>query len=226
MVKKGKWLCPKIVLSVAPRSQGKRNDMAVVKKMIDENPRVSRKELEDECFGLMMRYPRILDYKRRQQEPRRKKSICFLFVGPPGTGKSTLMKILAKLLGTVYHVPMKKGSGQYFDDYDGENVMVLDEFDGDRMKPTDFNSLVDEHPHVLPVHGGAGHQMVSEYVFIGSNYHPAYWWRKRKPVQLQQTMRRIDVIFKVGMDREQPVLANWLMLGNGGLVGSVSKNLK
>lgn len=179
--------------------------MLLVKSMIDADPSVRREQLEDECFSVLMRYPRILDYKRRRQAPRDFKSVCFLFVGPPGKGKSTLMKLIAKTLGDVYICPMKKGSGQYYDDYDGQVVFLMDEFDGDRMRPVEFNSLVDEHPHILPVHGGAGHQMLSKYVFIGSNYAPKYWWKKRNATQLQQTARRIDVIFKVGINTENAV---------------------
>lgn len=173
--------------------------MVVLKTMIDKDPQVRRTQLEDECFGTMMRYQKnILDYKRRRSVPRNFKSKCFLFIGPPGTGKSTFMTLLAKRLGDVYYAPMKKGSGQYYDDYDGETVFILDEFDGDRMRPVEFNNLVDEHPCVLPVHGGAGHQMRSEYVFVATNYAPRYWWKKRNANQLKQTTRRIDVVFKFG----------------------------
>ena len=76
----------------------------------------------------------------------------------------------------------------------------MDEFDGSRMKPTDFNELCDEHEYVLPVHGSAGHQMVSKYIFIGSNYLPKQWWKNRNPHQLRQTTRRIDAVFKVGFE--------------------------
>lgn len=204
--------------------------MELIKSLIDQNPSVRREELEDVAFGTMMRYPRILDYKRRRQEPRNFKSICLVFVGPPGKGKSTLMKILARYLGKdVYYCPQKKGSGQYYDDYDGQDVFLLDEFDGDRMRPTEFNSLVDEHPHVLPVHGAAGHQMRSKFVLIGTNYAPKFWWRKRNEMQLRQTLRRIDVIFKVGM--KGPIelaqeLARRLIIVDGKIVGSKSAFIK
>lgn len=162
---------------------------------------VSLKRVHDENFGTMIRYGKaIKEYKRTITKPRNFKSKVFLFIGPPGKGKSTLMKLIGQALGSFYKAPAPKGSGAYYDDYDGEDVFMMDEFDGSRMKPTDFNELCDEHEYVLPVHGSAGHQMVSKYIFIGSNYLPKQWWKNRNPHQLRQTTRRIDAVFKVGFE--------------------------
>lgn len=179
------------------REQGRRSDLVDMKRKIDEGAAIN--SLYDEHFGSMIRYKRqLIEYKRVTTRPRSVKTRTFLFVGPPGKGKSTLMKTLARYLGRVYVQPFKKGSGLYFDDYDGEDVMIIDEFDGDVMPPKMFNAIADEHPCVLPVHGGAGHQMVSRFLFLGSNYAPQFWWKKRNASQLRQTTRRIDVVFKVG----------------------------
>jgi len=181
------------------RAQGARSDLVDIKRKIDDG--VAINSLYDEHFGSMIRYKRqFIEYKRVTTSSRSLKTKTFLFVGPPGKGKSTLMKVLARYLGRVYVQPFKKGSGLYFDDYDGEDVMIIDEFDGDVMTPKMFNAIADEHPCVLPVHGGAGHQMVSRYLFLGSNYAPQSWWKKRNASQLRQTTRRIDVVFKVGLE--------------------------
>lgn len=180
-----------------PKAQGQRNDLLDVKEKIDKKRPIS--EVQQDHFATMIRYGKALkEYKRTITTPRNFKSKVYLFIGPPGKGKSTLMKLIARQLGSWYKVPAKKGSGLYFDDYDGQDVMILDEFDGSVMPPTFFNGLCDEHEFVLTVHGGAGHQMVSPFIFIGSNYLPRQWWKNRNTVQLQQTTRRIDVVFKVG----------------------------
>lgn len=179
-------------------AQGKRNDLIALKSQIDAG--CSMVSLYETHFGSMIRYkPALVEYRRLVTPPRNVKTRCFLFVGPPGAGKSTLMKHIASKLGSFYFVPEKKGSGLYFDDYDYQDVMILDEMDGARMSATFFNSLVDEHPCTLPVHGGAGHQMISRYIFIGSNYAPSFWWKKRSLSQQAQTIRRIDIVFKVGL---------------------------
>lgn len=181
-----------------PARQGQRSDLLEIQIKIHNN--MSLRQLSEEHFASFMRHGKSFkEYKRQRTAPRNFKSKCFLFVGPPGEGKSTLAKLIGARLGTVYKVPQKKGSGLYFDDYDGQDVLFLDEMNGNKMSPEDFNSLVDEHEHVLTVHGGAGHQMVSKYIFIVSNYAPQFWWRKRNASQLYQTTRRIDVVFKVGL---------------------------
>lgn len=91
-------------------------------------------------------------------------------------------------------MPQPKGSGLYWDDYDSQTCVFIDEMDGNYMTPTFFNTLCDRYECVVPVHGGAGHQMVAKYIVICSNYHPKFWWKKRKPDQIFQTVRRVDVL--------------------------------
>lgn len=178
------------------KEQGKRNDLLAVKARVDEG--TALKEIQQEHFGTMIRYGKAIgEYKRRMTSARDFKSIVCLFVGPAGSGKSTVAKWIANQLGTVYKAPQPKNSGAYYDDYDGQDVLFLDEFDGSRMKPTTFNELCDRHEVVLPVHGGSGHQMVSRYIFICSNYAPKFWWKGRNEFQLKQTTRRIDYVFKM-----------------------------
>jgi len=177
--------------------QGQRAELLEVKRDLDRG--VPLKRIKDTNFPEWVRFNKAFtEYRRTSTAPRYWKTKVFLFVGPPGAGKSTLMKLFARYLGTCYKVPHKKGSGLYFDDYDNQDVMILDEFSGSTMPPELFNLLADEHECVLPTHGGAGHQFVSKVLFIGTNYAPKFWWKHRSPVQLKQTLRRIDVVFKCG----------------------------
>lgn len=179
--------------------RGHRSDLIEIQQKLKAN--VSLKRIHEEHFATSARYGRFFkEYKRTITEPRNFKSIVILLIGPAGKGKSTLAKIIGRSLGTFYKAPAPKGSGCYYDDYDGQDVFFMDEFDGSRMRPTVFNELCDEHEFVLPVHGGAGHQMISKFIVIGSNYLPSQWWKNRNPTQLRQTTRRIDVIFKMGFD--------------------------
>lgn len=186
------------------KEQGKRSDLLDIKRKIDEMQPLS--VIQDDHFASFVRHSKFFkEYKRQKTAARNFKTQVWLFIGPPGHGKSTMMKILAPMLGSVFKARNKKSSGLYWDDYDGQDVIILDEFNGARMIPEDFNDLADEHECVLPVHGGAGHQMVSKYLFIGTNYLPRQWWKNRNPAQLRQTLRRIDVVFKMGFKYPSPL---------------------
>jgi len=175
-----------------PREQGRRSDLLdIQKKILEKRP---LEELHHDHFSSFVRYGKAFrEYKRISTRKRDFKSIVFLIVGPSGTGKSRFVSALANYLGSVYKLPQPKGSGTYWDDYDGQDVCFIDEFDGNFMRPTFFNDLCDRYECVVPCHGGAGHQFVSRYIFIVSNYHPRFWWKKRSLEQQKQTFRRIDV---------------------------------
>lgn len=186
-----------------PKEQGRRSDLLDVRDQVQSKRPIS--ELYENNFATMIRYGKaIKEYKRTVTRPRDFKSTVILIVGPAGTGKSRFAHQLARSLGSVYKVPFPKGSGLYWDDYDGQDVVILDEFDGYYMRPTDFNGLCDRYEHTVPVHGGAGHQFVSKYILIISNYHPKFWWKKRSQHQLQQTMRRIDIFIPMLWPIDKP----------------------
>lgn len=177
------------------KAQGERSDLIAVKRALDDG--VSLSKISDDFYGPWIKYQRSFrEYKRIHTKPRDFKSTVILIVGPSGVGKSRFATQLCAYLGTTYKCP-DKHSGFWCDDYDGQTVFFMDEFDGDRMRPKAFNDLCDRYECVVPVHGGAGHQMVSKYIVIVSNYAPKYWWKKRSEGQLFQTTRRIDVVLKL-----------------------------
>jgi len=200
-----------------PKEQGKRNDLLEIKEKIDHG--VPMTTVMEEHFTSWLRNHRALtEYKRLKTPRRTEKSFVILFLGPSGRGKSTTMLKLAQHLGSFFMTAEAKKSGIYFDGYDGEDVLVMDEFDGYQMTPTMFNRICDFTPCTLPCHGSPGVQMTSRYVLIASNYHPKYWWRKRNANQLYQITRRIDWIWKMGFKYKNPqertprhpqVAANW-----------------
>ena len=178
---------------VPPAGQGSRSDLLAVKRTIDEGVDVAG--LYEQHFAHMIRYGRsLLTYKKLRSSPRTEKPFVFFFCGTAGSGKTRTAYALAQMLGSVYFVPATKGSGLYFDDYDQQTSVIFDEFDGHRCSPTFLNQLLDRYPFEVPVHGAGGRQFNSPFVFIISNYHPKYWWKRS--VSIAPFVRRVDLLLK------------------------------
>lgn len=174
--------------------QGKRNDLAMVKRAVDSG--FSRAELYESSFSSMMRYERsILNYKRFKAPKRDFQPIIIVFYGVTGYGKSRTAMCLANMLGSVYVVPNAKGSGLYFDGYDGENTLVFHEMYGSTMPWSFLLQLTDRYPFVLPEHGSAGQQCCSRYMIFCSNKSPREWY---KDVSCDPLLRRIHILWFFG----------------------------
>jgi len=175
--------------------QGQRQDLLEVKMRIDRNEPVKRIAQDAETFPTWVKFHKAFDtYARIRTKERDFKTVVILFCGPSGVGKTRTALTLCRFLGSVYTVPSKH-TGFWCDDYANEDVMFIDEMNGDKMRPEFWNGLADRYGFVVPAHGHAGHQFTSKYLVVCSNYHPKYWWKKRTSVQLLQTMRRIDWLF-------------------------------
>lgn len=120
-------------------------------------------------------------------------TICFVFYGAGGSGKSTFALMLASYLGPrTYVVASAKGSGLYWDGYQQGDVCIINEFKGDRMKPTEFNQLIDKGPHMIPIHGELSH-FNSRYVIITTNVHPLKWW----DIEYLRSLRRRIILWPI-----------------------------
>nr|DAV38826.1 MAG TPA: Rep protein [Cressdnaviricota sp.] len=179
--------------------QGLRADILAVKLDIDRGVTLKRIWMDPEHFPVMVKHHRAMEtYKHLTTPPRTVKPIVFLFIGPSGLGKSRTMWNIARALAgeSVYKVP-PKSTGFWCDRYEQEDVFIVDEMGGHKCTPEFFNELCDWEQMDVPAHGTLGRQFNSKYLFIGTNYHPKYWWKKRSDDQVKQTMRRINVIFKM-----------------------------
>jgi len=186
-----------------PARQGQRSDLLDIQIKLDNKMPIT--EIAKDHFGSFIRYGKAFkEYKRITTVRRTWKTIVWLIIGPSGRGKSNFADSMARAIGSTFKLPPKKGSGLYFDDYDGQECVIIDEMNGNKCTPEFFNELCDRYELCVPFHGTAGTQFVAKHLFITTNYLPAEWWKKRTKEQTRQTMRRIDIVLKMGFRKSLP----------------------
>ncbi len=188
----------------APMQQGRRRDLELVRDQILAG--ATTEELWDNNFHTMVHNDRALGRFKRIKAPKRNfVTQVLLFVGPTYTHKSHMAHILAESghFGRMYTAPFAKSGGLRWDNYDGHEMILIDEMNGDRCKPEFMNTLCDRNECSLPVHQTGNVQCMARTIIICSNYAPKYWWRKWN--KLDTFMRRISFIWFTGKT-SSPVL--------------------
>lgn len=153
--------------------QGNRGDLTAVRETILAGATVEN--LWDEHFSAMVRYSKgFMTFKRLKSSKRNWAMEVVVLYGPTGTGKSHYAHTMYG--DSLYVLPTAKGSGTYWDDYDGQETVLIDEMYGNRFSFGFLLQLCDRYEFTVPVHGGAGHQFVSRRIVMTSNSHPRDWY--------------------------------------------------
>jgi len=160
----------------APAGQGTRSDLEACRQSILQGE--STETLWDEHFPTMVRYHRSMDvYRTVKQAKRNAPPNIIVLWGPTGTGKTTQAYTDYP---TLFTVSPPKGSGLYYDGYDGELTLLFDDFAGHWMSYTHIKLLLDSRPYRLPVHGGAGQHLQANTIIFTSNRPPSLWYDETK----------------------------------------------
>ncbi|UHY95433.1 putative replication-association protein [Cyclovirus CN9E] len=124
---------------------------------------------------------------------------CLVLWGDSGSGKSYTARRVARSFGSCYY----KTRGEWWDGYDGQEVVVIDDFYG-WLKYDELLRILDEYPLQVPIKGNFTN-FRSLLVIITSNvcweewYHGT-WFKDQVKAALQ---RRLDWIYKYPEEKEQ-----------------------
>lgn len=169
------------------QGSGKRNDLDDIKRKLDAG--ASAAEIADAHFGSWIRYRESFEaYKRLRPVDARNgswKTELVVLCGPSGTGKSRLAAELAGQDGYYFNA----GGGKWWDGYDGQRVVVMDDFVG-TVPFTEILRLADRYPHQVEVKGGT-RTFSSKCIIITSNKRPEEWYDPQRN-HMQALYRRID----------------------------------
>lgn len=132
------------------------------------------KEVAEENLSVVAKHYRGLTFLNQMFGPvRRWKTEVTVYWGPPGTGKSYKANDTHP---DAYKVPKNSGNNFWFDGYDGQDVIILDDFYG-WLPLTFMLEFLDAYPMRLPIKGGFT-QMLAKKVIITSNRKPDGWYEK------------------------------------------------
>lgn len=155
------------------KGQGRRSDLAGLRASILDGATVE--ELFDDHFALMLVHSRAAqEFKRIKTDARKWPMEVICYIGGTGTGKSR--KAFTDY-PDAFSVQQAKGRMTYWDDYDGQETVIVDEMYGNRFSWGFLLQLTDRHAFKVPVHHGT-REFVSRRIIFTSNQHPSMWYHK------------------------------------------------
>lgn len=184
-----------------PGSQGKRSDIDDMKT-----------DIVNGCsmFELMQKHSAAWRYNNAAMRFRlmcinhrrdyNKKEVIVL-MGPPGVGKTRYA------YDNYTDIYVKPPQGKWWDGYDGEDVVLIDEFDHKDWNIGYLNQICDGYPVKLEVKGGVV-TLLCSHIIITTNIHIDAWFPSASQDQKLGLRRRITKVInfwdEVGGNKEPP----------------------
>lgn len=159
----------------------------------DVNAGMTEFEIKKKYPNLYYRYTRGIEKGiqiTNAVKPRTEKTCVHVIIGPAGVGKTTKAQQLA---GQDAYFQMSV-NGMWWDGYDGQSAVVLDDFHGN-MRFDYWKRITDKFPMQVEYKGGM-RKFTSNMIVITSNLPPTQWWKEEVlgTHGLSAMYRRINVL--------------------------------
>jgi len=169
------------------QEQGKRNDILELRDVAMKASSKTELLVNDDAMPSLAKYGRFADMcmmaglKKRTREFREVEVI--IHYGKSGAGKTR------KAYETGAHI-IDLEKNEWWDGYDGEDTILIDEFDGSQCTLTRMLRLLDGYQCRLPIKGGFTYAQWTK-VYITSNLHPDKWLWNGSIEQMRGFERRV-----------------------------------
>lgn len=168
-----------------PAGRGERSDLALLAERIRSG--CSQDDIAKEFPGHYIRHRRNILAFIAELKPKRN-WVCDVIVlwGVTGTGKT---RYVFDNHESVYVHPGE----QWFDGYDGQEVVLFDDYNGSEFKLTYLLKLLDRYEMRVPVKGGYI-QWAPKTIYFTSNREPSEWYHNALDRHRDALMRRITEV--------------------------------
>lgn len=178
-------ICEPVTYGIPARA-GKRSDLEAVWAEIKQKRPLE--ELVENFPVQFIKYQRGLNYVRDViQEERKVKTTVIILWGHPDGGKT--WDAMHAFGESCY----KKPNGQWWDRYDQQENVILDDYDG-YINFREFLQLCDAYPHQIPFKGGFK-KFNSKRIIITANIDPDVWYPNLCELSKRAFERRITARF-------------------------------
>lgn len=180
-----------IVIGNLKTNQGKRTDLKDIRELIKTH---TIKELTSEGVINNIQQRKFAQaLKADAIEPRTEYPEVIWIAGDSGVGK-TLQAFQSNQDKTIHK---QTQSNKWWDGYEGQDVVILDDIRADFAKYHELLTLLDRYPHKVEIKGGYM-EFNSPRIYITSPYEPNEMYKGKE--DLTQLLRRIDtlIIYKNG----------------------------
>lgn len=144
------------------------------------------KDISDEHFSSYVKYRRSINaYRSLHAEHRNWVCNVVVYWGATGTGKTRAVWEHAASPEDIWVYP---GNG-WFDGYDGQPIVLFDDFSGSEFKIQYLLKLLDRYPMQVPIKGDFVNWAPRE-IFITSNKDPNDWYANALPEHVRALFRR------------------------------------
>lgn len=172
---------------------GKRNDLLEIKKEIT-NPEWKHATLYTNYFGSSVRYMQGIEkaafYLGKSQQKEREVEVCWLW-GKSGAGKSRDAREGLDIT-QYFRLPTPIGGRLWFDGYEREKVLIIEEFNQHTMPIETFLELVDRYPLQIPIKGAFVWAAWTK-VIVTSQFHYSTIYPFCSAEQQEALSRRISI---------------------------------
>lgn len=165
---------------------GQRRDVMRIYEMVKEGK--TDLQLMEYDFGAYARLMKAVARLRLLTKPKREGyPTVLLLIGRPGCGKT---RQCYENFPDLWEPPisMTKNDGNWFDGYEGQPEVLLDEFEG-HMPLNSLLKLLDKYVRQVPVKGGQT-WFNPTTIMLTANEHPSKWYDYSNRLQKEQALRR------------------------------------